>query len=133
MDGTVDGRISNRSRDQVLEHYLAIIATVYDRLYDAMVEEDITFVEESVTSNAEEASRAENSGKIVIRAKKGYVIGHVDEDMTHEERLEYTMLLLLQEQKQTSKHLRFIANVIISLLVSTAVFAILDLIFALIP
>lgn len=35
-DGTVDGRISNRSRDQVLEHYLAIIATVYDRLYDAM-------------------------------------------------------------------------------------------------
>ena len=36
MDGTVDGRISNRSRDQVLEHYLAIIATVYDRLYDAM-------------------------------------------------------------------------------------------------
>ena len=28
MDGTVDGRISNRSRDQVLEHYLAIIATV---------------------------------------------------------------------------------------------------------
>lgn len=36
MDGTVDGRISNRSRDPVLEHYLAIIATVYDRLYDAM-------------------------------------------------------------------------------------------------
>jgi NADPH:quinone reductase-like Zn-dependent oxidoreductase len=32
----VDGRISNRSRDQVLEHYLAIIATVYDRLYDAL-------------------------------------------------------------------------------------------------
>ena len=35
-DGTVDGRISNRSREQVLEHYLAIIASVYDRLYDAM-------------------------------------------------------------------------------------------------
>ena len=104
-----------------------------DRLYDAMVEEDITFVEEGVTSNAEEASRAETSGKTVIPTNRGYVIGHVDEDMTHEERLEYTMLLLLQEQKQTSKHLRFIANVIISLLVSTAVFAILDLIFALIP
>ena len=37
MDGTVDGRISNRSRDQVLEHYLAIIATVYDRLYDPLI------------------------------------------------------------------------------------------------
>ncbi|HHG8772803.1 TPA: formate hydrogenlyase regulator HycA [Raoultella planticola] len=35
-DGTVDGRISNRSREQVLEHYLAIIASVYDRLYDAV-------------------------------------------------------------------------------------------------
>ncbi|MEN0616833.1 formate hydrogenlyase regulator HycA [Klebsiella indica] len=35
-DGTIDGRISNRDREQVLEHYLATIATVYDRLYDAM-------------------------------------------------------------------------------------------------
>ena len=36
MDGTVDGRISNRSRDQVLEHYLDKIASVYDRLYAAV-------------------------------------------------------------------------------------------------
>jgi formate hydrogenlyase regulatory protein HycA len=35
-EGRVNGRISNRSRDAVLEHYLAIIATVYDRLYEAM-------------------------------------------------------------------------------------------------
>ena len=35
-DGTIDGRISNRDREQVLEHYLAAIATVYDRLYEAM-------------------------------------------------------------------------------------------------
>ena len=35
-DGMVDGHVSNRDRQQVLEHYLAIIATVYDRLYDAM-------------------------------------------------------------------------------------------------
>ena len=34
--GVIDGRISNRSREAVLEHYLAIIATVYDRLYEAM-------------------------------------------------------------------------------------------------
>ena len=36
VDGMVDGHVSNRDRQQVLEHYLAIIATVYDRLYDAM-------------------------------------------------------------------------------------------------
>ncbi|SQC15477.1 Formate hydrogenlyase regulatory protein HycA [Klebsiella pneumoniae] len=36
MDGTVDGPHQQPLRDQVLEHYLAIIATVYDRLYDAM-------------------------------------------------------------------------------------------------
>ena len=35
-EGVIDGRISNRSREAVLEHYLAIIATVYDRLYEAM-------------------------------------------------------------------------------------------------
>ena len=35
-DGMVDGHVSTRDRQQVLEHYLAIIATVYDRLYDAM-------------------------------------------------------------------------------------------------
>ena len=38
-DGTVDGRISNRSRDQVLEHYLEKIAPVYNGLY-AAVEHD---------------------------------------------------------------------------------------------
>lgn len=35
-DGTIDGRISNRDREQVLEHYLTTIVTVYDRLYEAM-------------------------------------------------------------------------------------------------
>lgn len=35
-DGTVDGRFSNRDREQVLEHYLDKIASVYDNLYDAM-------------------------------------------------------------------------------------------------
>ncbi len=35
-EGVIDGRISNRSREAVLEHYPAIIATVYDRLYEAM-------------------------------------------------------------------------------------------------
>ena len=38
-DGTIDGRISNRDREQVLEHYLAAIASVYDRLYEA-IEQD---------------------------------------------------------------------------------------------
>ncbi|MDU7373764.1 MAG: formate hydrogenlyase regulator HycA [Klebsiella michiganensis] len=38
-DGTIDGRISNRDREQVLEHYLATIASVYDRLYEA-IEQD---------------------------------------------------------------------------------------------
>nr|WP_318383745.1 formate hydrogenlyase regulator HycA [uncultured Enterobacter sp.] len=40
MDGTVDGRVSNRSREQVLEHYLDKIAAVYDGLYAAM-EQDL--------------------------------------------------------------------------------------------
>ena len=35
-DGTIDGRISNRDREQVLEHYLEKIATVYDSLYTAV-------------------------------------------------------------------------------------------------
>lgn len=38
-DGIIDGRISNRDREQVLEHYLATIASVYDRLYEA-IEQD---------------------------------------------------------------------------------------------
>ena len=38
-DGPIDGRISNRDREQVLEHYLATIASVYDRLYEA-IEQD---------------------------------------------------------------------------------------------
>lgn len=104
-----------------------------DRLYDAMIEEDITFVEEGVTLNAKEANCAENSGKTVIPTNRGYVIGHVDEEMTHEERLEYMMLLLLQEQKRSSKSLRFISNVILCLLIISAVLFVLNLIFALIP
>ena len=39
IDGKVDERISNRDREQVLEHYLATIASVYDRLYEA-IEQD---------------------------------------------------------------------------------------------
>ena len=36
IDGKVDERISNRDRDQVLEHYLEKIASVYDSLYTAV-------------------------------------------------------------------------------------------------
>lgn len=36
LDGTVDGSVSNRSREQVLNHYLDKIATVYLNLYAAM-------------------------------------------------------------------------------------------------
>ena len=36
IDGKVDERISNRDREQVLEHYLEKIATVYDSLYTAV-------------------------------------------------------------------------------------------------
>lgn len=35
-DGTVDGRISNRDREQVLGHYLEKIESVYDSLYEAL-------------------------------------------------------------------------------------------------
>lgn len=36
IDGQVDERFSNRDREQVLEHYLEKIATVYDSLYTAV-------------------------------------------------------------------------------------------------
>ncbi|MNI79812.1 Formate hydrogenlyase regulatory protein HycA [compost metagenome] len=36
LDGKVDDRISNRDREQVLEHYLEKIASVYDSLYTAV-------------------------------------------------------------------------------------------------
>lgn len=36
IDGKVDERISNRDREQVLDHYLEKIATVYDSLYTAV-------------------------------------------------------------------------------------------------
>ena len=36
IDGKVDEQISNRDREQVLEHYLEKIASVYDRLYIAI-------------------------------------------------------------------------------------------------
>lgn len=36
IDGKVDERVSNREREQVLEHYLDKIASVYDRLYAAV-------------------------------------------------------------------------------------------------
>lgn len=36
IDGSVDGEISNRDRERVLEHYLDKIASVYDRLYAAV-------------------------------------------------------------------------------------------------
>ena len=36
IDGKVDEHISNRDRDQVLEHYLEKIASVYDSLYTAV-------------------------------------------------------------------------------------------------
>ena len=35
-DGMVDGYVSNRDRQQVLEHYLEKIASVYDSLYTAV-------------------------------------------------------------------------------------------------
>lgn len=35
-DGMVDGHVSNRDRQQVLEHYLEKIASVYDSLYTAV-------------------------------------------------------------------------------------------------
>ncbi len=38
-DGMVDGHVSNRDRQQVLEHYLEKIAPVYNGLY-AAVEHD---------------------------------------------------------------------------------------------
>ena len=39
-DGMVDGHVSNRDRQQVLEHYLEKIAPVYNGLYTA-VEHDL--------------------------------------------------------------------------------------------
>ena len=36
IDGKIDGEISNRDREQVLEHYLGKIARVYDGLYAAV-------------------------------------------------------------------------------------------------
>ena len=39
-DGMVDGHVSNRDRQQVLEHYLEKIAPVYNNLYSA-VEHDL--------------------------------------------------------------------------------------------
>lgn len=36
IDGKVDERVSNRDREQVLEHYLEKIASVYDSLYAAV-------------------------------------------------------------------------------------------------
>lgn len=39
-DGQVDGRISNRDREKVLEHYLEKIAPVYNGLYTA-IERDL--------------------------------------------------------------------------------------------
>ena len=39
-DGMVDGYVSNRDRQQVLEHYLEKIAPVYNGLY-AAVEHDL--------------------------------------------------------------------------------------------
>lgn len=39
-DGMIDGHVSNRDRQQVLEHYLEKIAPVYNRLY-AAVEHDL--------------------------------------------------------------------------------------------
>ncbi len=39
-DGIVDGHVSNRDRQQVLEHYLEKIALVYNGLYTA-VEHDL--------------------------------------------------------------------------------------------
>ncbi|VDZ77215.1 formate hydrogenlyase regulatory protein HycA [Salmonella bongori] len=36
IDGKVDEKVNNRDREQVLEHYLEKIATVYDSLYAAV-------------------------------------------------------------------------------------------------
>lgn len=36
IDGKVDERVNNRDREQVLEHYLEKIASVYDSLYTAV-------------------------------------------------------------------------------------------------
>ncbi|HBQ3768188.1 TPA: formate hydrogenlyase regulator HycA [Salmonella enterica subsp. enterica serovar Senftenberg] len=36
IDGKVDDRVNNRDREQVLEHYLEKIASVYDSLYTAV-------------------------------------------------------------------------------------------------
>ncbi|HEM6816241.1 TPA: formate hydrogenlyase regulator HycA [Citrobacter koseri] len=36
IDGLVDEKVSNRDREQVLEHYLEKIASVYDSLYTAV-------------------------------------------------------------------------------------------------
>ena len=36
IDGLVDKKVSNRDREQVLEHYLEKIASVYDSLYTAV-------------------------------------------------------------------------------------------------
>ncbi len=35
-EGTVDGSVSNRARDQVLEHYLGLITPIYEQLYRAV-------------------------------------------------------------------------------------------------
>ncbi|BCU54428.1 formate hydrogenlyase regulator HycA [Enterobacter kobei] len=39
LDGRVDGHVSNRSREAVLEHYLDKIATLYNGLYAAIAED----------------------------------------------------------------------------------------------
>ncbi|MDR9892221.1 formate hydrogenlyase regulator HycA [Pseudenterobacter timonensis] len=38
-DGMIDGHISNRDRQQVLEHYLEKISPVYDGLYSAIAQD----------------------------------------------------------------------------------------------
>lgn len=54
VDGTVDGHVSNRDRQQVLEHYLEKIAPVYNNLYSA-VEHDLPVNLEQLVSEPRSA------------------------------------------------------------------------------
>lgn len=54
VDGTVDGHVSNRDRQQVLEHYLEKIAPVYNYLYSA-VEHDLPVNLEQLVSEPRSA------------------------------------------------------------------------------
>ncbi|MGG5836246.1 MULTISPECIES: formate hydrogenlyase regulator HycA [Enterobacteriaceae] len=54
VDGMVDGHVSNRDRQQVLEHYLEKIAPVYNNLYSA-VEHDLPVNLEQLVSEPRSA------------------------------------------------------------------------------